>query len=117
MFKISWNSDAKYARSARRNLLQPENTYNALRSLVDRAVLGGVSYGDFVVDGDHLSVMTEHDLAYGIQTSVDLAPESWEHWAFNLGAKYLNTTAAFAGTPGEVNVDPLIWRAMLVYRW
>ena len=80
-------------------------------------VLGGVSYGDFVVDGDHLSVMTEHDLAYGIQTSVDLAPESWEHWAFNLGVKYLNTTAAFAGTPGEVNVDPLIWRAMLVYRW
>jgi hypothetical protein len=60
--------------------------------------------------------MTEHDLAYGIQTSVDLAPESWEHWAFNLGVKYLNTTAAFAGTPGEVNVDPLIWRAMLVYR-
>jgi len=81
------------------------------------ALVGGVSYGDFVVDGDTLSVTTENDLAYGVQTSVDLSPQSWEHWAFNLGVKYLNTSAAFAGTPGEVSVDPLIWRAMLVYRW
>jgi hypothetical protein len=80
-------------------------------------LLGGVSYGDFVVDGDHRSVTTQHDFAFGAQTSVDLAPRSWKHWAFNLGVKYLNTSAEFSGTPGVVSVDPLIWRAMLVYRW
>ena len=80
-------------------------------------LLGRVSYGDFVIDDNTVFASVEDDMAYGFQTSVDISPKSWEHWAFNLGVKYLNSSAEFAGTVGEVNVDPLIWRAMIVYRW
>ena len=80
-------------------------------------LLGNVAYGDFVSEGDDFSITTKDDTAYGIQTSVDLAPRKWKHWAFNLGVKYLKSSAEFKSTPGEVKIDPLIWRAMLVYRW
>ena len=81
------------------------------------AILGAVSYGDFVVDGDNINANTKRDFAYGLQTSVDLTPASWQHWGFNLGAKYLKSSVELEGSPIEVRVDPLIWRAMLIYKW
>ena len=80
-------------------------------------LIGGVNYSDFELVDDRFSSTFKRDFAYGLQTSVDLSPESWTHWGFNLGVKYLNSSAEFEGAAGEVKVDPLIWRAMLVYKW
>lgn len=80
-------------------------------------LLGRVRYGDFTVQGDDFATTINDDSTYGIQTSVDLSPSSWKHWAFNIGVKYLKSSAEFKGSPGEFDVDPLIWRVLLGYRW
>ena len=96
------------------------NYHPVITHTVDWSVgflVGGVNYSDFEFDDDRFSSTFRRDFTYGVQTSVDLSPASWTHWGFNLGAKYLNSSAEFEGTPGEIKVDPLIWRAMLVYKW
>ena len=79
--------------------------------------MGNVRYGDFVSEDDDFSVTTKNDFAWGLGTSVEFAPESWNNWAINTGVKYLDSSIEFKNAPGEVDVNPLIWRTMLVYRW
>ena len=81
-------------------------------------VLGGqVVYGDFDLEGDNEDIDTENDTAWGVQTAIDLSPPSWRHVALNLGVKYLKTGIDGGGDQGKVDVDPLIYRILLTFRW
>jgi hypothetical protein len=76
---------------------------------------GQVIYGDFDFEGDNEEIDTENDMVWGVQTAVDLAPPSWCHWAFNLGVKYLKT--GVETDEGSIDIDPLVYRLLLTFRW
>lgn len=81
-------------------------------------VLGGqVIYGDIDVEGDNEDIDTERDTAFGVQTALDLSPASWRNVALNLGVKYIQTGIETDTTEGKVDIDPLIYRILLTFRW
>ena len=98
------------------------------------AVVGPIFYGDFdylridngnnvVTDSDYKA---DADVAYGLQTAVDLAVTKHGKWAVNIGLKYLKSEfdadildpSAPTGTrTDKIKIDPWLLRVMGVFRF
>lgn len=79
------------------------------------AMGGQMVYGDFDYEGENEDSETTNETTWGVQTALDLSPSSWRNVALNLGVKYLDSS--IETDAGDVEVNPLIYRVLLTFRW
>jgi outer membrane protein W len=79
-------------------------------------LVGQMYFGDFDYDDGTTTVNTETTTTYGAQTGIDFAVSESGKWGIHFGVKYLVADVEFDRGP-SLDIDPLIVKAMGVFRW
>lgn len=79
---------------------------------------GSIVYGDFEFEDGSSDIKSKTTSTYGVQSSVDIGVAKGGRWAVNVGLKYLKADLE-PDLPGaqEIDVDPLMYRVMGVFRF
>ncbi len=79
-------------------------------------LVGQMYFADFDFVDDTATVSSETSTTYGAQTGIDFAISESGKWGIHFGVKYLVADVDF-GDGAKLDVDPLLVRAMGVFRW